>query len=81
MNPSDRLTFCIKVLNIFEKNSALERCMKKKLKMECLGDKCHVCAFSDAQKASRGLNNRQKIFLFHGKSKILALIFRGCIFY
>jgi hypothetical protein len=50
MNPYDRLTFCIKKFNIFEKISALERCMKKKLRMECLGDKCHLCAFSDAQK-------------------------------
>lgn len=31
---------------------------ENKLKMECLGDKCHVCAFSDAQKASRGLSNK-----------------------
>lgn len=50
MNPYDILTFCIKIFNIFENNSALERRMKKKLRMECLGDKCHLCAFSDAQK-------------------------------
>jgi hypothetical protein len=34
---------------------------EKIIKMECLGDKCHVCAFSDAKKASRGLSNRKKI--------------------
>jgi hypothetical protein len=59
MNPFDRLAFCIKVLNIFEEISALKGC-EKKLIIECLGDKCHVCAFGDAQKASRGLNKRQK---------------------
>jgi hypothetical protein len=35
--------------------------VKKKLKMECLGDKCYVCAFGDAQKASKGLSNKHKI--------------------
>jgi hypothetical protein len=29
MNPCEILTFCIKVLNIFEEISALEGCLKK----------------------------------------------------
>jgi len=62
MNLSDRLTFCMKVLNIFEEISAWKDVWKK-LGMECLGDKCHVCAFSFAQKASRGLSSRHKILL------------------